>query len=1474
MATDRKNQVLIDLDDPNIETHEISRDSNTTTHVEHSTVVVEEINSDQVEFKAKFDEAQLNLFDLEKELRLTRDKLNHLQGACENTEEKLSSLKDATFSYQSIVSKHEITSRTVTEENRVLKVQLAKMEDLEKELEEEKDKNGVLSDRVMVLERVKEHAKEEIDELNLKLEDLQSKSDDDNEALRDKIKEYEITCDNLQKDLDEKEEELIKLRLQHESDVDDLNNALKQKHSDYIVHAEKSENLAAECDVLRKDKATGEENLLREIESLKLKYDQIDGEKGTLEKEKEEIYNELSGLEERLQDLETLQAERFELKKDNDELRARIEILAKENKDLEDNKEELLDEIEKLKDRLEEFDGLQDDRDDIVLKLKELKRKYDEVLAENSDFCDKINYLDDELSKLRRELQDVSELKIKLERIQKENRELEDNDRKQKNEINELERELRTAKRDKDDLALQLNIEKDRAEESAKKVTELKARIKELEQQLEDKDRKNGDLEEENKKLEDELDAINITLGKGKAAYEEMEDELDHLKDENEKQKQELDELRAKQDEIVVVEDVALAASAPAFDFSEDLEAANKDKKRLEDELERMNDKYDTMYEELTKKINILEDRCETLKKEVVEKEMIIAQLKRDEIRYQEKIKELEKKLEDGDLSKDNDLLRKQINKLEEEVQFLTEELKNADDISIGEFAELEKEVKVLKAKIQELEKQAKEDEREIERLALRKRSKGDDDWKTQYNSLKIQFDSLEREKDFIKRDKDRLHKEYTEVDDDLQNIRAKHNRTKKQLDEVNIEINTLRIQLREYERNNRPETVRSEIAELKRIINDKDEEIEELKHELQGIDGEEWPQKYESLKLKYEEVDGEKDSLHKEKSELQRELRHSAEKVAELEIKLNNGSGDEKRLREEVRTYRSKISELELRIERDRRDDQRTIEKLRKRIAELEDEIKRLKKLLQDADDNTKKQDDLQGEVDDLEKEVVLLTDEVEDKTAKIKSMNDRIKELEERPEPKIQISEQVLAESAPEGDFPMMLFEPIPQETSTFIVDVENFPEITLGVLLRSKQRGDGRVPIRGRMLSEYEFTVEPLPGTVLVGEPVAVKVDVKETPTPQQPDIIDGHEYNISPDMVEVAESAPDPFLEEPRRSSSPVALVLRASEVSPSQAAQIIDLEEPREPHTGAFQPVPQRDQSIPRGKLVPIRAVIRDNDIVVQTAKPTMMSPDDSVFDDRNFKPVDIGRSKSFHAGDSRRQQPEPEPEYSNGYGDDFIYPRELHQQYEEERTVKAAKPSDYDTRNVDYNQNADDGVKRKKSWKSIEDMTPLERQRVSSSSEKDLRRAEEPVREMRNEVQESAPVLESTPTDRQPPPIGFVERPNRHSMDERMAQQQRRDHQDGRQPKNRRRPDDRRHPDEDPRLRQRQDDRPLRRNKEERRSFDERRMRKERKEREREEEERRQREGGRRDDIGWDRNLMNERPPPTLQQKPEIAMWL
>lgn len=1381
MDKNRKNQVLIDLDDPNIET-QVSRDSTTTTNVEHSTVYIESIDSDQTEFKSKFEEAQLNLFDLEKELRLTRDKLNTLQGACENTEEKLSLLKDATFSYQSIVSRHEITFKTITEENRVLKIQLSKMQDLEKELDEERDKNSVLSDRVMVLERVKEHANEEIDRLTLELKEVQSKSDADIDALRDKVKEYEDTCENLQNDLDQKEEELIRLKLKHESDVGDLNTALKQKHDDYIVHAEKSETLAAECDILRKDKATGEENLLREIESLKLKYDQIDGEKGTLEKEKEEIYNELNGLEERLQDLEKLQAERFELKKDNDELRIRIEMLAKENKDLEDKKAELLDKIDKLEDRLKDFDALQDDRDDIVLQLQELKRKYDEVLAENSDFCDKFNRLDDENSRLRIQLDD---LKIKFESLQKEKRELEDNERKQKNKINELERELRTAKREKDDLADRFVIEKGRAEESTKKVTELKARIRELENDIREKDKKVQELDDETKKMEEELDNLNDTLEKGRAAYDNLNDKAEDLEDENEKLRQELEELKAKQqEEVIVVEEAPQAACAPVVDLTDDLEAANNDKKRLQEDLDKMKDKYDFMYEDFTKKIKILEDRCETLKQEIIEKEMIIAQLRREEIRYQERIKELEQKLENtGDLSNESDVLRKQIIKLEEEIQFLTEELKNTDDISINEIAELEKEVKALKAKIQDYERQAKDDEKEIERV--RKRSKVDDDWKTQYNSLKIQFDSLERERDFIKRDKDRLHKEYTEVDDELQNIRSKHSRTKKQLDEANIEINTLRIRVTELERSQRPETHRKEIAELKRIINDKEEEIEELKHELQGIDGEEWPQKYESLKLKYEEVDDEKDSLVKEKSELQKELRTSAEKVAELEIRLNNGTGDERRLREEVRTLRSKISELE----RDRRDDQRTIEKLRKRIAELEDEIKRLKELLKKADNDNKKNEDLQKELNDLEKEVILLTTEVEDKSTKIKDLNDRIKELEQRPEPElVKVDEQILSQSRPDGgDYPFMDFEPIANETSNLIIDVMNYPEmITLGVLLRSKQRGLNRVPIRGRMLSEYEFTVEPLPGTVLVGQPISVKVDVKETPSLQHPDRIDGE--HISPDMVEVSESVADPLLAEPERSPSPVALVLTATEVSPSQA-QIIDIGEPDEQPTGAFQPVPQRDQSlnVPRGKLVPIRAVIRDNTAVVQKAEPTMLSPDDSVFfDDRNFKPVDIGRSKSFHAGDIGRQQPEPEPGYSNGYGDDVIYPRELYQRYQEEREVKAVKPSEFDPRGIDYNQNVDDGVKREKTWKSVEELSPLERHRLSTAgSEKDLGRQQEPVmQEMKNEVQESAPMLESTPTEKRPE--------HRHSVDERRIRQQRQDHRDGGRRDDRRRPDDRR----------------------------------------------------------------------------------
>lgn len=80
-----------------------------------------------------------------------------------------------------------------------------------------------------------------------------------------------------------------------------------------------------------------------------------------------------------------------------------------------------------------------------------------------------------------------------------------------------------------------------------------------------------------------------------------------------------------------------------------------------------------------------------------------------------------------------------------------------------------------------------------------------------------------------------------------------------------------------------------------------------------------------------------------------------------------------------------------------------------------------------------------------------------------------------------------------------------------------------------------------------------------------------------------------------------------------------------------------------------------------------------------------------------------------------------------------------------------------------------------------------------------------------------------------------------------------------------------RYPDEDPRLRRRDKNRPIRRNKEERRSFDERRMKAARKQMEREEAERR---GDRRQDIGWDRSLMDHRPPPITKKPDAVAMWL
>lgn len=1536
----RKRQYLLDLDDPNIETHEISRDTSTSTNVFHKTEVVEEYSEDQTNFKSKFEEAQRNLLELEDELKGTRDKLNHLHGACENTEEKLAVLKDATFLYQNIVSKHEITFKTVVEENRILRVKLEQAENLQKELDEERENNRNLNDRVVVLERVKEHANEEIERLDAQQKEYEERTDAEMNSLRDRINEYEVTCTELRKQLEIKEEELINLRFQHTEQLDAVKLDLSKKHDDFVIHVEKSESLAQECEVLRQDKALGEENLLKEIESLKTKCDELDGEKGALEKEKEEIFNELSGLEARLKDLETLQAERFELKKENEDLRARIEILLIEKKKLEEEKAELEEDLGKLEERMNDLDTLQDDHDGLLVKYQELQRKYDELLAENSEFVDQVHALEQEEAKLKDEIEDwqgkyqtvskekneltsrvnrledvesrlkkeieelraklekmreyetkyktllnekesierklndetrnVKDLRLKIERLQKENDELSSKDRKQRNRISELEREVKDFTREKERLTLQLKDAKSRADDSSKKVDELKARIRELENQIREKDRKIKELEKDNKKLEDELDALTETLENGKAAYMKLSEELNQVKDENERLRIELEELKSKP---IVVEEAPVAASAPDMTgdiegLQLDLEDANKERERLEEELKKMTLKYSTMYEEMTKKITILEERCETLRKESVEKELIISQLRRDENRYKERIDELEKLLEKApedlsekceELSKENDVLRKKINKLEDEVRFLSDELKNADDLSINETSELEREIKALKAKIADLEKKAKEDEREIERLRKLEKRKGDDDWKNQYNSLKIKFDSLERERDMVKREKDRLHKDCVDGDDELQNVRARLSKMKKQNDELNIEINTLRIQIREYERNSRSETSKLEIAELKKKLKDREEELEMLRNELNGIDGEEWPQRYESLKLKYEELEDEKNSLYKEKSELQRELRISAEKVAELEIKISHSTSDEKRLREEIRIYKVKITELEVRIEKARKGDKEEIDKLKRRIVELEEEIIRLKKLLMEASDDGKARDKLQAEIEDLEKEVIILTHEIELKTTKnedqskeIEELLLRIKELENQPIPepqKIQVTETVLEENVPDGVSPWILPpEPTPNETSTLTIDVIYFPEIVLGVLVRSTQRSGTRFQGKGRALSQFEFQVEALPGTVLVGVPLAVKVDASQTPTLQHPDLIDGTlgEDHISPDMDVFVQSAPETFQYEQERNRSPVAVTLEANEVQAAypQMPQILNTLEPR---SGAFRPVSPKgmersprevDQdamSVPRGKLVPVRAVIRDSTAVVQRAEPTMIAPDDSVFDDRTFKPVEVGRSKSF-SGD-RTSHPEEPNGYPNGYHDDFIYPRELQQRYQEEREVRAVKPSEFKPE-IPLGFQQDDGVKRGTTWKPVEEMTPMERQRRS---------------------------------------VGSLDR---FSSDERISRDQQPFRND-----DRRQVDNRRRMEDEARLRQRQDEEraAMRRNKQERRSFDERKMRGNRRDMERggdnrhtmdERDMRRNYQEEKERNFGWDKRLMEEIPKRETKPQPDVKLWL
>lgn len=1037
----------------------VSKTSNATTTEETIRVTVEEFPADE-DFKTRFFEAQDRLGELEQELRNTREKLRNLENACENTEEKIGVLKNAAYSYHRTFSEHEVTIKTVVEENNHLKINIEKLEATIRGYKEEQEK---------------------ADEI-----------EKDNENLKDQLDERRKENDDLVRQLEKLQVEVNDLR---DSNGDD-------KICKYCGRGD---------------------NILLEMESLKLKYEDIETENDHLLKEKEELRVEVDDLERRLKDLQ-------------------IKLSAD---------------------------------DDIIEEMKQQIVEYHVQIQQSEENCDNSRTRNIELEKemsLLRGL--VAELESSLE-AEKDSRESlfrEGTNRLeiQNKKITQLEMNLKEVCKEKELLYLQFVDSKNKAEMDSKQCTkqlnETHVRAELFRKEVSDKEKTILALKAENEELRDDIALLQKQLedlqDRDLSRFAEDldkpdgndDDELSKLREENEEITQELEQLRDEvislqselaeryieeekpkdedSDEIVVehlqvVQRVPLAPNEDDLsdfdDFEEHivavgetpnlavvpkesgdswssqdysksqiqeleelLERTKKEKEKVEECLEESEERAKKTTEELSKTITQLTDRCEEMRKELIEKEVLINEQRKDlsqdkntisdleeklreqeyleaelekarkelfELKSQdtdeelseeyEKLKEQYQKLmddikklkdekedlcekkadveeeleemkvkfdkgkemyntlcdENDDLKKDNDDLGKQVDKLKEEIKYLGDELKEEEDLHITEKEKLTSKNKEVEDKIRRLEGEI------LDLKAKLRRKDSDENWKEK-------FDELKREKNSLQIEKQRLERNLERNDDEHEQTKTKYNKVRRELTDAQGETAMLRRQLSELKLTKDTGDLEKELGKLKETLRKKEEErkkhlaeLEELKRSLFRQTSEEgWQEKFESLKLKLDEVEDEKDSLQKEKNNLQNDLRKDSEKLAELEIKLSQANMEIEGLSKDFDKSHTRITQLEIELQRSSKQKQQAEEQakwIKKELLTREETISKLGKEL-----NEKMEDsDKDNQIIMLEREIQLLQSRIpaseKDESVlhnRIRFLEDSVKEVKEK--------------------------------------------------------------------------------------------------------------------------------------------------------------------------------------------------------------------------------------------------------------------------------------------------------------------------------------------------------------------------------------------------------------------------------------------------------------------------------------------
>ena len=895
----------------------VSLTSDSTTTEERVKFTVEELPANE-DFKERFFEAQDRLGELEAELRNTRERLRNLENACEHTEEKIGVLKNAAFSYHRTFSEHEITFKTVVEENKELKTTIEKLQaTIRKNKQERRDREK--SDEIK--RTINEHLKDQLEAATK-----------ENEELEREIEELKVMNSKNLRDTT--------------ATHDARDDSTKGKYSGRGGNKDDSD-------------------LMQEMESLKLKFDAIETEKNQLQKEKEELRSEVNDLEQKLKDFQVKLSADDEI---IEEMKQQILDYHSQIAESEDNCDssrsrniELEKEMSVLRGLMAELESKLEDekesREDLIRegskrlelqnkKIAQLEMNLKDVCKEkellNLQFVDSKNKAEMDVKQFTKQLneahvraelfkKEVSDKEKQLAALKVENEEL----KGLKDDIASLQRQLQDA-RDRelariademsedepdgdkadsahtnedvssDDDAAQKRLEQEN-EELRQEVEQLRDEVISLQSELASFVQEAAKAKSPKEKDPEEVVVHRLEVVQSAAPLAQIEEDLSDF--------DEFDEERV----IAVGETPNLAAppKEPTNSWSNDyaksqiqeleelLERANTEKQKLEDCLEESEDRAKKTTDELSKTIGHLSERCEEMRKELVDKEGIINKLRKEQTQDKNIIYDLEEKVR--------------------EQEYLEEELEKA-----------RQELRELKSLI------------------------ATDDYKEKYEDLKAKHDQMVVDKEKLEDKNEEVTKEKAELEDKLDEVNEtlekgkemygavceENDDLKKDKKKLEEEVKFLSEELKEEEDLHITERdkMEGENKDLKEKIRRLEAEIADLKAQLKGKeDGESWRQKHDDLKR-------ERNSLQSEKKRLERSLERNEDEHEDTKSKYSKARRELNDAHVETATLRRQVSELKL--SKDTADIEKELRKVKETLREKEEECKRLLEELKDKAD------------------------------------------------------------------------------------------------------------------------------------------------------------------------------------------------------------------------------------------------------------------------------------------------------------------------------------------------------------------------------------------------------------------------------------------------------------------------------------------------------------------------------------------